>query len=544
MVFVAVEAFALALWMAAGRYLWFYLDDWDFLAARRSGDIGDLFRPHNEHWTTVPILIYRVLFHMYGLQSYTPYRFVGVVVYLALAALLFVLMRRVGVHPWIATVIASRFALFGAGAQNIVRPFQLTFNGALAFGLLHLLLADHDGPFDRRDRFGLAAGFVGLMMSGVAVPMVIAVGITVLWRRGWRMALLHTAPLGACYTLWWLVIGHTGSVLKLGPQAPVTISGVYGFVESGLRGSFSGLGHVKGFGIVLAVLFVIGLPFAWIVRRGPRRDDASLPPVVAALRAGRRAELGAPVGLVVAAIVFLAITALGRSSFGSEYARIGRYVSITSAMLVPALGVAVDAIVARRRVLLIAGLVILVLGFQPNLVDNFGPHDEFLQGDAATRIMMLTIPRDPVALHVPRSLHPETVLARPVTIGWLLDSFGQHRIPAPRRITKAQLTSNRFRMSFDQEHADAPTTNCQIVRATVFMSLAKGDVIGLSENALFVVPENRASLAGYPLRFLPSAGRAIFVVRKTGVVRFVPATPPYWPKVCVVHAPDARTPAP
>jgi hypothetical protein len=99
-------------------------------------------------------------------------------------------------------------------------------------------------------------------------------------------------------------------------------------------------------------------------------------------------------------------------------------------------------------------------------------------------------------------------------------------------------------MSFDQEQADAPTTNCQIVRATVFMSLVKGDVIGLSENALFVVPENRAQLAGYPLRFIPSAGHAIFVVRKTGVVRLVPATPPYWPKVCVVHAPDARTPMP
>src|SRR4029077_16076177 len=53
-VFAAVGMFALVLWMAAGRYLWFYLDDWDFLAARRTGSVGDLFRPHNEHWTTAP----------------------------------------------------------------------------------------------------------------------------------------------------------------------------------------------------------------------------------------------------------------------------------------------------------------------------------------------------------------------------------------------------------------------------------------------------------------------------------------------------------
>jgi len=105
-VFAAVEAFALALWLAAGRYLWFYLDDWDFLAARRTGDVGDLFRPHNEHWTTVPVLIYRILFRIYGLNSYFPYRLVGVVIYLALAAALFVLMRRVGVNPWIAMMVA------------------------------------------------------------------------------------------------------------------------------------------------------------------------------------------------------------------------------------------------------------------------------------------------------------------------------------------------------------------------------------------------------------------------------------------------------
>ena len=76
------------------------------------------------------------------------------------------------------------------------------------------------------------------------------------------------------------------------------------------------------------------------------------------------------------------------------------------------------------------------------------------------------------------------------------------------------------------------------------MNLVKGDVIGLSDNALFVVPDSRKELAGYPLRFLPSAGRVIYVVRKAGITRFVPATPPYWTKVCVVHAPDARTGSP
>ena len=47
---------------------------------------------------------------------------------------------------------------FGAGAENILVVFQITFVGALVFGLVQLLLADHDGPIDRRDWFGLLAG--------------------------------------------------------------------------------------------------------------------------------------------------------------------------------------------------------------------------------------------------------------------------------------------------------------------------------------------------------------------------------------------------
>jgi len=72
-------------------------------------------------------------------------------------------MHRAGVRPWSATVLASLFVLFGAGAANILWAFQISFVGSVAFGLTHLLLADHDGPFDRRDWLGLLAGFATLL---------------------------------------------------------------------------------------------------------------------------------------------------------------------------------------------------------------------------------------------------------------------------------------------------------------------------------------------------------------------------------------------
>ncbi|MBI2706537.1 MAG: hypothetical protein HYX32_14785 [Actinobacteria bacterium] len=37
---------------------WFLVDEWDFLANRSATNLDDLFRDHNLHRSTLPILIY------------------------------------------------------------------------------------------------------------------------------------------------------------------------------------------------------------------------------------------------------------------------------------------------------------------------------------------------------------------------------------------------------------------------------------------------------------------------------------------------------
>jgi hypothetical protein len=106
--FAAVLAVAFVVYVLAGRKYWFYLDEWDFLSGRDGGNLGDLFRPHNEHWTTLPILAYRVLWNVFGLNSYRPYQFLLLGLHLTAAVLLRVIMRRSGVSPWIATGPAFR----------------------------------------------------------------------------------------------------------------------------------------------------------------------------------------------------------------------------------------------------------------------------------------------------------------------------------------------------------------------------------------------------------------------------------------------------
>ena len=105
--FVAVLVLAFPLLLILGSEQWFFLDEWDFLAGRAAFDLGDLFRPHNEHWSTVPILVYRLLWSAFGLTTYVPYQAVVVALHLTAAALLWFVMRRSGVHPWIATLAGT-----------------------------------------------------------------------------------------------------------------------------------------------------------------------------------------------------------------------------------------------------------------------------------------------------------------------------------------------------------------------------------------------------------------------------------------------------
>src|SRR5262249_11202585 len=186
------------------------------------------------------------------------------------------------------------FVVFGAGAENIVVAFQITFVGALVFGLTQLLLADHDGPVGVRDALGLLAGLAALMCSGVGIAMVLIVGVAMLVKRGWRVALLHPAPLARVYTIWALVSPQGQGAGGYQSQSPWQ---VVRFVTIGVGSAFGRLAHVPFLGFVLAALLVVGL-------------------VVAIRAAGTdavRGRLALPLALLAGAFLFLVVTGVVRS---------------------------------------------------------------------------------------------------------------------------------------------------------------------------------------------------------------------------------------
>jgi hypothetical protein len=451
--FAVIEVAALVFYLGLARREWFFLDEWDFLAGR-SLNLHDLLRSHAGHWVTVPVVIYRLLWQLVGLRSYVPYAAAAIVAHLAAAALLRAIMRRSGVGAWTATISTMPFVFFRPGSQDILWGFQVTFGGALAFGLLHVVLADHDGPFDRRDWLGLTAGLLALMCSGVGTVMAIVAGIATLLRRGWRIAALHTFPLGVVYLAWLARYGR-------GQSSVLDVGRTFQWTTRGVSGVFEALGQVRGIGWVLGGLLIGGL-------------------ALAARESGLRGLIdraGVPFALLVGVLVFLAIAGAYRGGFGPTLARSSRYLHILAALVLPAIAVAADAVFRRSRALGTIALAVLLVGVPSNVgrMHNFVRYERSASG--STRRVVLSIPWMPLARHVPPALRPNPNDAADVTVGWLLDGVASGRIPK-QRPGPVDMRTNILRLSLMELDRPSPFP-CRRLRSPIGLRLSKGDTIGI-----------------------------------------------------------------
>jgi hypothetical protein len=458
-VFVAVAIASGIFYMVKARHLWFADDEWDFLAARSATSVHDLFRAHYGHWSTIPILVYRVLWQFVGVRSYLPYVVIAVVLHLTVAALLWVVMCRAMVNPWVATAGASLYALFGTGAQDILWAFQIGYKGALALGLLQLVLADHDGPLDRRDLFALVAGLGALMCSAIGIVMVGVVGLAMLVRRGVRVALVHVVPLAVIYATWWAVTGRNGT-----EHGALTVSIVERWLREGFTGTVSALTKGAGVAPLLVVAVVAGIVLSFATSDPTRR----------------RQRLGVPAALLAGAAGYLIVAAYARTNTFFGNPRAGRYVDIVAAMALPAIAVGVDEVTRRWRYAAAVAVALLVVGIPANI----GALNDYANAravtDRQTRRLVTTLPRVPVAREVPRAVKPVHEFPEHfVTIGWLLDAARAGRVPRPGPLTPADIRTATFRLSFLQSSANVPLRQCHTVVDPEIISLRRGESIGI-----------------------------------------------------------------
>ena len=460
--FVATQALAFVLFVAFGRDQWFYWDEWELLAGREAFSLDSMLIPWHEHWVGGVVLLYRGLFHVFGLNSYLPYQLLGVAVHLTVAALLRMIMMRASVTPWIATVAAGSFALFGTGKQNVVWGFQITFTAALMFGLVHLLLAHHEGRFDWRDVVGIIAGIVALTFSGVGTIMILVVGLAVVVRRGATMAVVHVLPPAACFAGWWLAYGrHHPYVEDRSEPSLLTRYALEGF-ETTLHA----IGRLPTTSWLLLVMLGAGLFMAW-------RHLGS---------AEVRRRAAEPASLLGGGLLFLGLVGWSRAwvmeamAGGLNFE--GRYVHIAAAMALPAVAVAADAVARRLRAL---GVIVLL----PFLVGLPGNVHEIVDRDAleirqqGDPDLFLAVAHSALIDRVPGTVQPFPENEQGViTVDWIRAGLEEGRIPAPdgKVATRLALAAS-LRLTFEQTDTPVVESPCVTTAASLTRRFEVGQAI-------------------------------------------------------------------
>jgi len=238
-----------ALLLYTGRGLTFFYDDWNFVTEDYGGGIHSLLRAHVGNISVFPIAVYKVLFHLVGLNHYAVFRCVAIVLHLICGGLVFVLAsRRI---PRVPALLAAALILFlGVAWEDLLWAFQIGYLLSVAGGLAVWVL------LERRGRPAEIAAMLCLVVSvgssSLGIAVMIGVAVELAWERRWRAGWIVVVP-ALLYVLWYLGYGESQVTAESLMHAP-------GFAADLAAAAFGGLvGRGLEWGRPLAVLGLLVL---------------------------------------------------------------------------------------------------------------------------------------------------------------------------------------------------------------------------------------------------------------------------------------------
>jgi hypothetical protein len=262
--FLVVVAFLLLYRKGLGTT--FYYDEWNFVMNRRDWDADTFLRPHNEHLSLLPVLIFKLLFVTVGLDSYGVYRVLLLMLHVTCVLLVYLLARE-RVAPPLALAVAAIVLFLGAAWNDLLVPFQISFLLSVAAGLGMLI------ALEREDLVGSVAVAVllavSLASSSVGIAFGAAASIHVLVRADRLQRLWAVALPGLLYLGWLLAYGDptaTSGGRTLTALARDNLSAAPGYVATaaaGAWGAITGLGVDWGRPMAIAGFLLLAL---YIVR--------------------------------------------------------------------------------------------------------------------------------------------------------------------------------------------------------------------------------------------------------------------------------------
>ena len=334
---IAMAAAIILIWLGFG--MTFFADEWAFIEDRSLGDPLSWFRPHNEHWVTIPVLLYRLLVETVGIGSYVPYHVLLLALHFAVAAVVYRLTAR-SAGPRFALIGATVVLFLGGGFENLYWSFQISFVGSTLLGLVAMEMSDSE-PSARSAWIVAGLLLASLATSGVGVVVSIAVGIEWLVDRRWRQYVPYLVVPAAIFLIWYLAFGQYGLNADRDPVSAASIASIPRFVADGLAtvlGVVAGVPAEFGLLVLVAVIVAVGV-------RHPRR-----------LRSPR------VMGIALAIVAQYALAALIRAHLFEGQAEYTRYLYAPAVLAIVAAGVLVRGIkrtaVGRKRLVTTAGLAV------------------------------------------------------------------------------------------------------------------------------------------------------------------------------------------
>lgn len=374
---------AFSLWM--GRGLTFFSDEWAFIESRSLGDPGTWMPPHNEHWSTLPVIAYRLLVESVGLSTYVPYLATVVTLHAAVGWMVYRMIRGTGgtAGPALGLVAVVIVAFLGSGFENLLWGFQTGFVGATLAGVGALSVLQGK-PTPRGATILVVLLVVGLMTAGIGLVFLAAAGTEMAVRRDWRRwGPLLAIPAGV-YAAWFVVWGHFGVGVIRDPFTLDSFVNIPSFVLQGLG---QAVGAIVGVGPNLGLAAGVGIALVVI---GTSIRGGTIP--------------ARTVSVVVAGALLYALIAVSRSGAIAGQIQYTRYTYVAVVLvlvgLAPVVGPAIGNIWRNRpRVrpyLAGAGIMLLTC----TLIWNFrlfdGGRQIFLDRAAYTRALITVALRDPL----------------------------------------------------------------------------------------------------------------------------------------------------
>lgn len=360
-----VVALATALVLDSTSGLWFFNDEWNYILFRLPITPSSYLDDVNGQLVAGGVGLLQLLYRVFGLTSYEPYRIFLVCVQAVFGVVSFVyLRRRIGN---LGALVAVTLLLFlGAAWEDLLWPVQFLFYVPLVMTLAALMLVERK---TRAGDAGCAACLVvGLTTSFFGIPAACAVAVELAVQRAYRRLWIALVPLGL-YAVWMIAFSTGGGAssdnVSRVPEYTLRIAGIAVGALTGLDGWRGPFPYHVDAGRV-AALVLLGLVTGTIVYLARRRHE--LPPRLAAV--------------IVMPLAFWTANAITRAQFDAWSA--SRYVLPSAFYVILVVAELLTWLRPSRRVALVltAAAVVLAVHVVPWNLDRLDAGRAWLAGRA------------------------------------------------------------------------------------------------------------------------------------------------------------------